>query len=233
MKKFYTFVSLSEKPHSGYHLLLDKKPVKTPARQDFFVRSLNIAQLIVQEWMNQGKEIIPSSMPISQMAMTLIDRVVPHRHNLEKEILDYINTDLIFYRANEPEQYKIAQEIQWDPFIAWFDKKFGFLPEITTGLSPITQADEIHSAISQYISAISDEKFMALYLSTLGTGSIILGLAFIDGHSSPEEILSAAFAEEKLKDEIYLGSIYGAAPDQEKKYKSLKTELETLCHFLI
>ena len=232
MKRFYKKVTLGPQTAQGYPLLLDDKPVRTPAKQEFYIPDQKSADIIVKEWENQGEEIIPSTMPVSQMTMTFIDRVIPHREALQEEILNYIDTDLMCYRADEPEQYKKAQEAKWDPFILWFKNTFHLDLEVTTGLSPLTQPAAIHDAIHAHVSKLTDASFMALYLATLGMGSIILGLAYQMQAFSNAAILDAAFAEEKLKDEIYLGHIYGSAPDQEKKYKSLENDLATLQHFL-
>jgi chaperone required for assembly of F1-ATPase len=232
MKRFYKSVSLTEETTNGYGLLLDNKPVQTPARQLFYIKSKDIAAQIVKEWEEQTENILPLTMPISQMAMTLMDRVIPFREKLEEEILGYIDTDLICYRTDEPEQYKKVQEQKWNPFIQWFEKKFNLKLDLTYGLSPLTQSESIHLSIQKYRSSITDEEMMALYLTTLGTGSIILGLAFLSKDFTVEDILEAAFAEEKLKDEIYLSEFYGSAPDQERKYKTLSQELETLLRFI-
>ena len=232
MKRFYQSVSLADKSADGYQLLLDNKPVRTPAKQIFFIPSRPLAEVIVQEWEDQKEEILPLTMPVCQMTMTLVDRVTPHRKALEEEMLGYIDTDLICYRTEEPQQYKQAQETQWNPFIVWFEQAFALRLSTTTGLSPLTQSPAIHQAIAQHVATLSDGQLMAIYLATMGTGSIILGLAFQMKAFSNEAILSAAFAEELLKDEIYLGNIYGTAPDQEKKYQSLRQDLQTLQHFL-
>lgn len=232
MKRFYKSVTLTDKTAEGYGLLLDNKPVQTPARKTFFIKSHDIAQLIVKEWESQTENILPLTMPVSQMAMTLTDRVIPFRGHLESEILGYIDTDLICYRTDEPEQYKLIQEEKWNPFVNWFKNKFHLDLQVTYGLSPLTQSDEIHQSIRKYITSINHEYFMALYITTLGTGSIILGLGFIAKDFSVDDILEASFAEEKLKDKIYLADIYGTAPDQARKVQTLKTELETLLHFI-
>ncbi len=233
MKRFYQSVSLADKSADGYQLLLDNKPVRTPAKQIFFIPSRPLAEVIVKEWEDQKEEILPLTMPVCQMTMTLVDRVIPHRKALEEEMLGYIDTDLICYRTEEPQQYKQAQETQWNPFIVWFEQAFALRLATTTGLSPLTQSPAIHQAIAQHVATLSDGQLMAIYLATMGTGSIILGLAFQMKAFSNETILSAAFAEELLKDEIYLGDIYGTAPDQEKKYQSLRQDLQTLQHFLV
>lgn len=232
MKRFYKSVTLGEKTEAGYPLLLDNKPVRTPDKKTFLIPSQHLADLIVKEWQDQTDNILPLTMPVCQMTMTLIDRVLPHRKSLEDEMLGYIDTDLVCYRAEEPEQYKTAQENKWDPFLVWFEQRFKLRPQVTTGLSPLTQHPDIHKSIASHIATLTDHQFMAIYLATMGTGSIILGLAFQQRAFPDEEILEAAFAEEMLKNEIYLGHIYGSAPDQEKKYLSLKSDFSTLGHFL-
>lgn len=232
MKRFYKSVTLGEKTDAGYQLLLDNKPVRTPDRKIFFIPSKTLADLIVKEWEDQKENVLPLTMPVCQMTMTLIDRVIPNRVHLEEEMLGYIDTDLICYRADEPEQYKKAQEAKWDPFIDWFEQAFKLRLEVTNGLVPLTQISAIHTALADHVATLSDNQLMAMYLATMGTGSIILATAFQMRAFPDETILSAAFAEELLKDEIYLGHIYGSAPDQEKKYKSLSNDLQTLVHFL-
>ncbi len=233
MKRFYKSVTLGDQTDAGYQLLLDNKPVRTPDKKIFFIPSKYLADLIVKEWEAQTENILPLTMPVCQMTMTLIDRVIPHRKALEEEMLGYINTDLLCYRADEPERYKQAQETQWNPFIQWFEQKFELRFQTTHGLFPLTQPSDIHRVIADHVATLSDNQLMVMYLATMGTGSIILALAFQMRAFSNDVILSAAFAEELLKDEIYLGHIYGSAPDQEKKYLSLKNDLQTLGHFLI
>lgn len=232
MKRFYKFVTLTDKTEDGYGLLLDNKPVQTPARKTFFIKSYDIAQMVVKEWESQTENILPLTMPISQMAMTLTDRVIPFRDKLQSEILGYIDTDLIYYRTDDPEQYKLIQEEKWNPFVNWFQSKFHLDLQVTYGLSPLIQSDKIHQTIKKYVTSINHEDFMALYITTLGTGSIIIGLGFIAKDFSIDQILEASFAEEDLKDKIYLAEIYGTAPDQTRKVQTLKTELETLLHFI-
>jgi chaperone required for assembly of F1-ATPase len=232
MKRFYKSVTLGEKTANGYGLFLDGKPVRTPARQDFVIPTEELADIIVSEWSAQGEEIIPNSMPVSQMTMTLTDRVIPHRQALADEILGYIDTDLICYRADEPEPYKRAQEEKWNPFVKWFEDKFQTSLLTTSGLAPLTQSQDVHRVIREHIESLNDHQFMAAYIATLGMGSIILAIAFETKSFGGEDVLKAAFAEEMAKDEIYLGHIYGSAPDQEKKYNSLKSDLDTLQHFI-
>lgn len=233
MKKFYQTVSVSVTDDNDYALLLDGKIVQTPARKQLRINALPLAEAIAEEWRSQSDVVLPDTMPLSQMAMTLIDRVVPNRDVLTEEVLGYLDTDLVCYRAAEPQQYRDAQEEKWNPFVDWAASVYGEQLQTTTGLSPLTQSEGLHKKIADDISAMAMSEFMALYLTTLGTGSLVMALASVAGAFPPLQILEAAFAEEKLKDKIYLGEIYGSAPDQERRYKLLSKDLNTLQRLLM
>lgn len=233
MKKFYKTVAINPLPNDGYALLLDGKPVRTPAKQDLKILSLPLATSIADEWNAQRDEILPDTMPLSQMAMTLVDRVLPQRDHLTNEILNYLDTDLTCYRAAEPEEFKTAQETHWNPFIDWIADNFAIRPATTTGLAPLTQPPELHQKIAAAVAQMTDTEFMALYLTTLGSGSLIMALAFVAGQFPPDRMISAAFVEETIKDKIYMADIYGSAPDQERRIKALTNDLDTLQRFLM
>jgi chaperone required for assembly of F1-ATPase len=207
--------------------------VQTPARNALKIKALPLAEAIADEWRNQGDDIIPDTMPLSQMAMTLVDRVIPNRAILGEEALGYFDTDLVCYRAAEPPEYCAAQNAKWNPFTDWFADVYGEALQMTTGLAPLTQSAALHKKVAAEVAAMDESEFMAVYLATLGTGSLVLALAFVAGAFSPVEIGEAAFVEEKLKDEIYLSDIYGTAPDQERRYTLLFRDLETLQQLLM
>lgn len=233
MKKFYQTVDLGPLSNGSYTLLLNGKPVQTPARHQLEIRAMPLAEAVADEWRSQGDIILPDTMPLSQMAMTLIDRVLPQRPVLMNEALGYLDTDLVCYRADEPEVYKAAQELHWNPFVDWVAETFHESLQVTTGLSPLTQSPALHQKILNFVTAMTDEEFMAMYLATLGAGSLVMALAFVAGDFSPSQILEASFVEEKVKDVMYLSDIYGSAPDQERRMKALFGDLDTLQRFLM
>lgn len=232
MKKFYTTVLISPVPtpelSEGYQVLLDGRVVQTPAKRPLVLATFALAEAIADEWRAQGDRVVPDTMPLLQMATTLQDRVISQRPHLEAEALDYLDTDLVCYRADSPETYRQAQEAAWDKFVHWAGARLGVALQTTTGLHPLVQAQQTHDTLAAAVRGMTDPDFMALYLTTLGTGSVILGLAFVERAFSAADILDAAFAEEKRKDQIYLSEQYGSAPDQEKRYKALESQLAVL-----
>mgnify|MGYP000256351222 CR=1 FL=1 len=231
MKKFYKTVTTSQSD-GGYLVLLDGKKILTPLKADCLVPTENIANHMMQEWAGQQETIWPDSMPVTQMMMTVIDRVTPNRATFEDETLGYLDTDMICYYADEPKIYAEQQRTKWTPILEWNKSRFAIELETTTGLSALKQPVESREIIKKHINALDDLKFGALYLITTATGSLLMALAFLEGAFTPTEIFEAALAEDLLKDEIYLAEQYGISPDQERKRKILTDELNNCRLFL-
>ncbi len=76
MKRFYKEVSV-EPLEEGCQILLDRRPVRTPARLPLLLPSLALADAVAEEWRSQGEEIDPRAMPLTGLANAAIDRVAP------------------------------------------------------------------------------------------------------------------------------------------------------------
>lgn len=98
MKRFYKHVTCTQ-ADGAFQILLDGRAVKTPDKHLFVPETRALAEAICFEWENQRDEICPETMPLTQWVSTLIDRIRPQRTNLIENILCYIDTDLICYRA--------------------------------------------------------------------------------------------------------------------------------------
>ena len=65
MKKFYRMVS-THQDDQGFTVQLDGKTVKTPAQKPLLSVTESLAQQIAKEWQEQGDEIVPDTMPLTQ-----------------------------------------------------------------------------------------------------------------------------------------------------------------------
>jgi chaperone required for assembly of F1-ATPase len=70
-KRFYEAAQVGE----GGAVLLDDKPVKTPARRALRAPTLALAEAIVREWNSQIDVIDPARMPLTRLANAIIDAV--------------------------------------------------------------------------------------------------------------------------------------------------------------
>jgi chaperone required for assembly of F1-ATPase len=232
MKRFYKLVTIQPR-EGGYALHLDARPVKTPSGKILLAPNENFATALQGEWAAQIDNIIPETMPLTQMMSTQIDQVSEQRASMSASILNYLDTDLLCYRAGElPPGIQEAQAAQWDPWLTWFEKRFGRALETTTGLTALMQAAQAHDSVQSHVHSFNDAEFTVLQIVVPMTGSLVLGLAFIDGTITPEQVYNAARVEENFKAKLYNEAFYGPDPAQEKKDAAMLRDLEAAAQFL-
>lgn len=232
MKRFYKLVSTLETP-GGFQICLDGRPVKTPLGRGLLCATQALADAVLREWAEQSENVLPDTMPLTQLVSTQIDQVVENRPAMSTAILKYLDTDLLCYRAGEePEGQAEAQCAAWDPWLDWFAERFGVRLATTDGLAALRQPEAAHEKLESAVKALDDARFTILQLVTPLTGSVILGMAFVEGAVSPDEAFAAARVEERFKAGIYNEALYGPDPAQEKKDKAALRDLRAAAEFL-
>lgn len=232
MKRFYKVVSIE--PHQGaYALALDGRMIKTPLGCVLSVKTKALAHALQAEWAAQVNKIVPSLMPLTQIASTQIDQVAHQRAAMSIVILKYLDTDLLCYRAGEiPPGMQEAQKTAWDPWLNWFQERFGSALQTTTDLRALNQSQSAHNAIKTFIESLSAEYFTVLQIIVPMSGSIVLGLAFIEQALSPQDVYNAARVEENFRAKIYNEEFYGPDPAQSKKDSAFISDLIAAEKFL-
>ena len=225
MKRFYKEASYRQ-DGDEFIVELDKKPVKTQSGRLLVAPSKTLAGSVVKEWEDQKETIDPESMLLTQLLNTAIDRSGPQRKEIEATVLKYMNTDLLCYRAPDPEELVTRQTEQWDPWMTWFDQHYGVKLLTTKGLDALTQPDEAHKRVLNYMQALDPHDFTVMHVVVSLSGSVILGLAFMEGELEPEEIFDLAFLEERYHGELAGEDEHGQDPAQKKAHDSVKAELK-------
>ncbi len=226
MKRFYKLVSYQKKPE-GYAILLDGRAVKTKSGAVLLAQNEQIATEIVQEWAAQGEQIDPESMPFTQILNTRIDQVSQKRQAMSAEVLKFLNTDLICYPTEEPIALYELQEKHWAKWREWIKQRFGAPLQVTTTLRALQQPLQLHEALKTHVDAMSDDIFTLFQVVVPLCGSLVLGLALIEGQGSADEIFKCCFVEEHYKDKIYLVEEYGRDPLSEHKQQACLRDLKT------
>lgn len=225
MKRFYRMVT-RQQGAQGWEIHLDGKPVRTPSGRVLTVPSADFADAVLREWAAQETEIVPDSMPVTQITVTALDRVAQDRAVIEDEVLGYLNTDLLCYRTANPEEVGRKQAQAWDPWIGWFRQAHGVTLATTTDLSALRQDEAAHRAARDAVRNMDDLSFTVLQLVTALSGSLVLALAFMAGAADPGQVMAAAYVEEDHKAEIYNEALHGFAPQEEKKRLSMRRDLD-------
>jgi len=194
-KRFFDTVSFSEEPQ-GFTILLDDRQVRTPARAGLCVASRALAEELVREWDAQKEHIDPAAMPMTKRANTALDRVRGREEDVVREIVDYAGSDLLCYRAGDPEELVKLQSEHWDRVLVWVkqDLNIEFLAE--QGISHFAQPRQSLDQIRSVFILKSFFELTSLHTMTTLTGSALLALAHAHGYLSADELWTAANVDE-------------------------------------
>ncbi|MCF8496468.1 MAG: ATP12 chaperone family protein, partial [Alphaproteobacteria bacterium] len=224
MKRLYKQVQTG-KNVGGFEILLDGRAVKTPGRKILSAPTDALAQAIAAEWAAQEEQIVPDSMPLTQILSTRIDRVEAERATMTAVLMKYLDTDLLCYRTENPPELAARQAEVWNPWLDWFTRRYGHALQTTISLRALAQPAPAHAAVSNHMKSQGDDAFTVLQLVTSLSGSLVLGLAFAEGAASPDQVFEACHVEEGFKAAIYDEARYGPDPLQEKKDHAMRRDL--------
>src|SRR6187402_1626936 len=125
MKRFYKVAEPGTAP-GGHVVRLDGKTIKTPLQHPLIVPTAALAAGMAAEWAAQKTDVIPSSMPLNQLANTMIDKGRgADREAMEQTVVDYGASDLVCYFAAHPQDLVARQEACWRPLVEWIGGEHG------------------------------------------------------------------------------------------------------------
>jgi len=199
-QRFYRSVGVSE-AGDGFAVLLDGKPVRTPARRPLATPVRELADAVAAEWDAQQTAIDPAAMPLTRLANVIIDRVGETAALVRAEIERYLASDLLFYRASGPDGLLARQAAHWDPVLDWAATTFGarFVPN--AGVTHVAQPVAAIAAMAPIIpDAVAAPRQLwrlgAINVATTLTGSALLALALAAGRLDAESAWTAAHVDE-------------------------------------
>lgn len=226
MKRFYKDVSVAESG-GGFQLLLDGRPVRTPAKNTLVLPTRALADSIAAEWAAQGDTVDPVSMPHLKLANAVIDGVAANRADVIAAILRFGENDALCYRAHEPPELARQQHEGWDPMLAWAERRFGARLAAAAGLTHIDQPPEALAALGAAVAAHDDFSLAALHVLASVTGSLVLALALSHGETSAAH----AFKLSRI-DEAYQAEKWGQDAEAETRARNLARELGKAAEFI-
>ncbi|HVA14504.1 MAG TPA: ATP12 family protein [Stellaceae bacterium] len=225
MKRFYTKAA-AVAAGDEFAVELDGKKLLTPAKQELRVPGRALAEALAAEWQGQGATVGPLTLPLTRLVSTAIDRVTPRRADMIAEIVNYAATDLLCYRADEPPELVARQRRIWQPLLDWATERHDAALIATQGITPVPQPPAALAAIERAIAAYDAMLLVALQLATTACGSVVLGLALLDGAVTPDE----AFAAAQL-DESYQIERWGEDAEQTRRRAALKDDIALAARF--
>ena len=225
-KRFYKDVVVV--PHEDrYAIALDGRIAKTMGRNVLSAPTEALAVAVAAEWSGQGEHIDRLTMPLTGLLSASIDGSDEDTEKWREEIVKYLGSDLVCYRAGEPQKLSERQSALWDPYIEFMRAEFGAILVTTTGVMAVPQADASSAAVRNALSKTSPEVLFAVQIATAIAGSAVLALALWKGFDDAETIFEASRIDERFQEEQW-----GVDEEAKAREERLKADFLTVARFL-
>ncbi|PTQ63137.1 chaperone required for assembly of F1-ATPase [Sphingomonas sp. PP-CE-3G-477] len=216
MKRFWTDVAID----ADRVVTLDGKPVRTPGRRPLALPTDALAEAVAEEWRAVGETIDPRTMPLTGLANAATDPISNDPAQFAARLAAYGESDLLCYRAEGPPQLVERQAAAWDPLLAWARGRYDVTFAVTTGVMHVAQPDATVARLHEAVAAYDDFRLAGLSPVVTLTGSLVIGLALIEGEIDADAAWAAAGIDEDWSVEMW-GEDWQAAQLRELKRKEL------------
>jgi len=195
IKRFYKNVSLTQ-GNGCFEINLDHRKLRTPSGKLFQVPNEAIATAVANEWSAQEKIIKRHTMHLTSLCNTAIDNPTnTTRETKINAILQFLDTDTVCYRMEEPPELLVFQKEQWDPLLDWVKERYGIEMEATTGLGVPFIPEETRDIFYQHFMSYNDWSLVGIQQAIEVTKSLVITTALLDRHLGIERALELSRVE--------------------------------------
>lgn len=196
MKRFWKQVDIAE---GG--IALDGKPVRTPGRAPLTLPTPALAEAVAEEWRAVAETIDPRTMPLTGLANAAIDRIAADPAPFAAGLARYGESDLLCYRAAEPEPLVARQQAAWDPLLDWARGRYDVHFETVTGIIHRAQPPATLARLGEAVAALDPFRLAGLSPVVTVSGSLVAALALLEGAADAEAVWRAAQIDEAWQEE--------------------------------
>jgi len=195
-KRFYKEVDVA-RGEQGYTVTLDGRAVLTPGHKiPVVVPVLSIAQTMASEWAAQAEFIDPSTMPMVRLINSAIESGEAMVPAFRAEIGKFVAGDLMYYRADAPQELVAEQEREWDAALVALARKFEVAFQPTIGIMHQAQPEQTLARLDEALENQDLLTLTALVSITGLTGSGLLAIGLLHGLFTPDQVWRAAHVDE-------------------------------------
>jgi len=185
----------------GFGVLLDGRPVRTPAGVKLKLPSPALAQLLAAEWAGQSEHIVISDMPATRLAFTAIDRAPVSRDQVADEVAERAGADLLCYFADGPNSLVEREVAHWGPMLDWADRELGLQLVRVSGHMHQPQPEATLQRVRTLALELSDFELTGLVNAGGLFGSAVLAFALQRDQLSGEEAFDLSRLDEAFQEE--------------------------------
>ena len=201
MKRFWTAAEAVERDGGGWTILLDGRPLRTPARAELRLPGRSLAEAVEAEWAAAGETIDPRAMPMTGLANAAIDHVARDQSGFAAGLARYAEADLLCYRAEAPAALVARQAAAWDPLLGWARRRFDVDFTLAEGVMHVAQPAATVERLAHAVGVLGPFALAGLSpMVTIG-GSLIAALALLERAIGVEEAWDAVTLDERWQAE--------------------------------
>ena len=224
-RRFYEEASVAAKDN-GFVVKLDSHELKTPAKAPLILPTEEMAQLVADDWAAQEETIDSSQMLFMRLVSTAQDRVSTVIDETAEAFAAYGMSDLLCYRADNPQRLVDRQAEAWDPLLEWARSRYDMSFEVTTGVLPVSQPIDNEARLAAIAGRDAYRLTGLAHVSAL-LGSAILTLALDEAHIDAEQAYQLAFL-----DDLYQIDEWGSDEEAEQRLEKIALEIQQSARYL-
>jgi chaperone required for assembly of F1-ATPase len=184
VKRFWDTATV-EGTASGYAILLDGRPMRLPTGGLLAIQPLMLASAIAAEWQaaggTKGGEMSFADTPLTRLAGTAQERIIPNPAPTVDAIARYGECDLLCYRAETPRELVQRQMQMWQPWLDWAALTLDAPLRTTVGVGYVRQHHDSIAALRRAVAGLDVYAVTGLGIAVPALGSLVLGLALAQG----------------------------------------------------
>ena len=199
-KRFYKSAEAGS-VDDGFGVLLDGRPVRTPAGVRMLLPTPALADLVAGEWAAQAEHIVIDDMPAARLAFTAIDRAPQARDEVAAEIARHAGSDVLCYFADGPDLLVEREAAQWTPMLDWARQDLGLELIRVAGLMHRPQPPATLGRATALALELGDFELTGLVNAAGLLGSAVLAFAVHRGRLSGDEAFDLSRLDEAFQEE--------------------------------
>ena len=219
-RRFYEAVTLREE-EQGVCVALDGRCVKSAGGRKLVLPNRPLAQALADEWQQQEEFVEFAQMPMMQFLSKVCDNSLPQPEEVRAEIVKYARSDLLCYRAPEPERLVKRQAENWGPVLKRLHKEEGIGFKVTSGIGWVEQEEGQIAKFATLLHPFTGYRLGALHEITLLSGSAILAFALARKWLSADQLWTLCHLDEDFQVEQW-GADEEAQALRAQKYKAFQ-----------
>ena len=180
---------------------LDSKRVRLPGGEELRIRGAPLAEAVAAEWRQAGDEFTMESLPLTRLASTAQQRIAPDPEPTAIVLARYAESDLLCYRALAPPELVERQSMSWQPWLDRAAARYGAGLRVTTGVRHVAQDSAALAIFAGVVAACDPATIAGLGVLVPALGSLVLGLAVVEGALPPREAFRLSVLDELFQAE--------------------------------